>query len=82
MFLTLIEISWGISVYFFANYSATERLFITLGILSIGLVLLIIWQKYIKAHQTQWLENTLKKESAQKILDNIQTDKTEGEKQQ
>jgi brp/blh family beta-carotene 15,15'-monooxygenase len=82
LFLTLIEISWGISVYFFANYSATERLFITLGILSIGLVLLIIWQKYIKAHQTQWLENTLKKESAQKILDNIQTDKTEGEKQQ
>lgn len=82
LFLTLIEISWGISVYFFANYSATERLFITLGILSIGLVLLIIWQKYIKAHQTQWLENTLKKESSQKILDNIQTDKTEGEKQQ
>ena len=82
LFLTLIEISWGISVYFYANYSATERLFITLGILSIGLVLLIIWQKYIKAHQTQWLENTLKKESAQKILDNIQTDKTEGEKQQ
>lgn len=50
-----------------------------LGILSFGLVLLIIWQKYIKAHQTQWLENTLKKASAQKILDNIQTDKTEGE---
>ncbi len=82
LFLTLIEISWGISVYFFTKYNAVERLFITLGILSIGLVLLIIWQKYIKAHQTQWLENTLKKESAQKILDNIQTDKTEGEKQQ
>ena len=79
LFLTLIEISWGISVYFFANYSAGERLFITLGILFIGLVLLIIWQKYIKTHQTQWIENTLKKESAQKILDNIQTDKTEGE---
>ena len=79
LLLTLIEISWGISVYFFANYSAVERLFITLGILFIGLVLLIIWQKYIKAHQTQWIENTLKKESAQKILDNIQTDKTEGE---
>lgn len=79
LFLTLIEISWGISVYFFANYSAAERLFITLGILFIGLILLIIWQKYIQAHQTQWLENTLKKESAQKILDNIQTDKTEGE---
>lgn len=82
LFLTLIEISWGISVYFFANYSAAERLFITLGILSIGLILLIIWQKYIKAHQTQWLENTLKKESAQKILDHIQTDKTEGEDKQ
>ena len=79
LFLTLIEISWGISVYFLANYSATERLYITLGILFIGLILLIIWQKYIKAHQTQWLENTLKKESAQKILDHIQTDKTEGE---
>lgn len=79
LFLTLIEISWGISVYFFANYSAVERLFITLGILFFGLVLLIIWQKYITAHQTQWIENTLKKESAQKILDNIQTDKTEGE---
>ncbi len=82
LFLTLIEISWGISVYFFANYSAAERLFITLGILSIGIILLIIWQKYIKAHQTQWLENTLKKESAQKILDNIQTDKKEGEDKQ
>ena len=82
LFLTLIEISWGISVYFFTKYNVMERLFITLGILSIGLVLLIIWQKYIKAHQTQWLENTLKKESARKILDNIQTDKTEGEKQQ
>lgn len=79
LFLTLIEISWGISVYFFANYSADKRLFVTLGILSFGLVLLIIWQKYIKAHQTQWLENTLKKASAQKILDNIQIDKTEGE---
>ena len=82
LFLTLIEISWGISVYFFANYSAAERLYITLVILFIGLIILIIWQKYIKAHQTQWLENTLKKESAQKILDHIQTDKTEGEKQQ
>ena len=82
LFLTLIEISWGISVYFFANYSAAERLYITLGILSIGLILLIIWQKYIKAHKTQWLENTLKKESVQKILDHIQTDKTEGEDKQ
>lgn len=79
LFLTLIEISWGISVYFFAKYSAAERLFITLGILSFGLIALIFWQKNIKDHQTQWLENTLKKESAQKILDNIQTDKTEGE---
>lgn len=82
LLLTLIEISWGISVYFFANYSAAERLYITLGILSIGLILLIIWQKYIQAHQAQWLENTLKKESAQKILDHIQTDKTEGEHEQ
>lgn len=79
LLLFFIEISWGISIYFFAKYSAIDRLFITLGILSMALILLIVWQKYKKVHQKEWIKNTLKEGSAQKILNEIEVNRTKGE---
>lgn len=82
LILWLIEISWGISILIFGTYSAIERLLIASGILFVGVVFFKIRQRYIKTYSEEWLRKTLKKESAQKILEEIAIDKTEGEKKQ
>ncbi len=71
LFLTAIEVSWGISTFCFYNYNAIVRFYITSGILCFSLLPLVIWQIHLKSHKEEWVSKTLKENSAKKVLDEM-----------
>lgn len=73
LFLTSIEVSWGISIFCFYNYNSVMRFYITSGILCFSIFLLIIWQIHLKSHKEEWINKTLKENVAKKVLDKVNT---------
>lgn len=71
LFLTSIEVSWGISIFCFYNYNSVIRFYITSGILCFSIFLLIIWQTHLKSHKEELVNKTLRKNAAKKILNEI-----------
>lgn len=76
LFISSVVVAWAISVYFFERQSIEIRLYISSGLLLCFMILLVIWQLFLKRNGENWLNKNLKGEVAQKIIeDNLKSDK-------